>query len=79
MMNLFKASFFSQINDSSARAKYGTSFIDAQVVDIFTFLMRSIMMRHSQNQKYTGTNTTLMSLPPKVRIMSRSKRYILLD
>jgi hypothetical protein len=32
----------------------------------FTFLMRSIMMRHSQNQKYRGTSTTLMSLPPKV-------------
>jgi hypothetical protein len=32
----------------------------------FTFSMRSIMMRHSQNQKYRGTSTTLMSLPPKV-------------
>jgi hypothetical protein len=32
----------------------------------FTFLMRSIMMRHSQKQKYRGTSTTLMSLPPKV-------------
>jgi hypothetical protein len=31
------------------------------------FLMRSIMMRHTQKQKYRGTSTTLMSLPAKVR------------
>ena len=30
----------------------------------FLFL-RKIMIRHSQQQKYRGTNTTLMSLPPK--------------
>ena len=35
---------------------------------MFTFLMRSIMIRHSQAQKYTATNTTLMSLPPKVSV-----------
>jgi hypothetical protein len=32
----------------------------------FTFLMRAVMMRHSQNQTYRDTPTTLMSLPPKV-------------
>jgi hypothetical protein len=31
------------------------------------FLMRSIMMRHSQKQTYRDTSTTLMSLPPKVK------------
>jgi hypothetical protein len=29
-------------------------------------LMRSIMIRHTQAQMYSGTNTTLMSLPPMV-------------
>ena len=32
----------------------------------FMFLMRSLLMRHSQKQTYRGTDTTLMSLPPKV-------------
>jgi hypothetical protein len=32
-------------------------------------LMRTVMIRHSQNQQYRGTSTTLMSLPPKVRQM----------
>jgi hypothetical protein len=32
----------------------------------FTFLMRAVMMRHSQKQTYRDTSTTLMSLPPKV-------------
>jgi len=32
------------------------------------FLMRPVMMRHSQQQKYRGTDTTLMSLPPKVSL-----------
>lgn len=29
------------------------------------FLLRNIMIRHTQKQCYRGTNTTLMSLPPK--------------
>ena len=29
------------------------------------FFLRSVVMRHTQKQKYRGTNTTLMSLPPK--------------
>jgi hypothetical protein len=33
----------------------------------FTFLMRAVMMRHSQKQTYRDTPTTLMSLPPKVK------------
>jgi len=32
------------------------------------FLVRPLMMRHSQQQKYRGTDTTLMSLPPKVSL-----------
>jgi hypothetical protein len=35
----------------------------------FTFLLRAIMMRHTQNMTYAGSeNTTLMSLPPMVRV-----------
>ncbi|CAJ1949444.1 unnamed protein product [Cylindrotheca closterium] len=29
------------------------------------FLLRNVMIRHTQKQCYRGTNTTLMSLPPK--------------
>jgi hypothetical protein len=32
------------------------------------FFLSTIMIRHSQNQKYRGTSTTLMSLPGKVRV-----------
>jgi hypothetical protein len=67
LMEYFKESFFRHINDSSAGSNYYR--YDKHVVPglgLFTFFMRSIMMRHSQNQQYTGTNTTLMNLPPKV-------------
>ena len=37
------------------------------------YLLRPIMMRHSQEQKYRGTSTTLMSLPPKVRHSNQHK------
>ena len=33
----------------------------------FTWFMRSLMIRHSQNMKYSHSQTTLMSLPSKVR------------
>jgi hypothetical protein len=75
MMNLFKASFFHQMNDSSARAKMARASQPGR--GLFAFLMRSIMMRHSQDQKYSKTETTLMSLPPKVRLVSCSKGYLL--
>ena len=35
------------------------------------YLLRPLVMRHSQNQRYIETNTTLMSLPPKVRATLR--------
>jgi len=35
-------------------------------MDLLMYFLRPIMMRHSQEQKYRGTSTTLMSLPPKV-------------
>eukprot|EP00531_Pseudo-nitzschia_arenysensis_P016699 CAMPEP_0116122050 /NCGR_PEP_ID=MMETSP0329-20121206/4012_1 /TAXON_ID=697910 /ORGANISM="Pseudo-nitzschia arenysensis, Strain B593" /LENGTH=1515 /DNA_ID=CAMNT_0003615881 /DNA_START=43 /DNA_END=4590 /DNA_ORIENTATION=+ len=33
--------------------------------ELLMYLLRPIMMRHSQEQQYRGTSTTLMSLPPK--------------
>jgi len=47
------------------RSYAGGAFPKAPWVGHFTFLMRSIMLRHSQAMKYRGTTTTLMSLPPK--------------
>jgi hypothetical protein len=63
-----------QIQDKGAKAsnKRGRSsydsYSDASHAPIghFTFLSRELLMRHAHEQKYTGTTTTLMSLPPKV-------------
>lgn len=33
----------------------------------FLFFMRNLMIRHTKHQKYAGTDTELMALPPKVR------------
>ena len=40
-------------------------------INALMYLLRPLMMRHSQRQRYTGTKTTLMSLPPKVRVTIR--------
>lgn len=42
----------------------------------FTWFMRSLMIRHSQNMKYSSTQTTLMSLPSKVRISTLPYRRV---
>jgi hypothetical protein len=34
----------------------------------FVFFLRNVMIRHTHKQKYRGTDTTLMSLPPKVSL-----------
>ena len=64
IMELFRGSFFRDIGDPSTRKSMTKLEIPGR--GAFNFLMRNIMIRHSQAQKYTGTNTTLMSLPPKV-------------
>ena len=75
MMDLFKRTFFPRVNDAAAptvgrRDRRGScnrlSGMKVPGFGMFAFFMRSVMMRHSQNQKYSGTDTTLMSLPPKV-------------
>jgi hypothetical protein len=70
LLRKLKKSTFRHIKDSNGD-KGGTRgrFItgpDMPSLGNFTFLMRAVMMRHSQKQTYRDTSTTLMSLPPKV-------------
>lgn len=69
-LKAFKASAFQRVKDRNRaglkRANRGLNF--SNDIGPFTFFMRSLLMRHTQTQKYVGTNTTLMSLPKKVRI-----------
>jgi len=62
-METFKSTFFRQINDPSASKS--TTSRELPGFGLFNFFVRNLLIRHSQAQKYTGTNTTLMSLPPK--------------
>ena len=41
--------------------------------ELIAYFLRPIMMRHSHEQKYRGTSTTLMSLPPKVSYLEFSQ------
>ena len=45
----------------SRRRNQGQSLLNP---DFLFYLMRPLLIRHSQAQKYKGTDTTLMSLPP---------------
>jgi hypothetical protein len=45
--------------------------------ELLIYFLRPIMMRHSQEQKYRGTSTTLMSLPPKVNHSVASQKVTL--
>ena len=63
MFTIFAATVFRHTNDP--RTKSG-SRIDNRRFGHFIFLLRCIMIRHTQKQTYRGTTTTLMSLPPKV-------------
>lgn len=36
-----------------------------RVIGHFLFFIRAVLIRHAQQQKYRGTDTTLMQLPPK--------------
>jgi hypothetical protein len=66
-----KKSTFRHIGDNHAsKESHGRRRYDGEPemprLGNFTFLMRAVMMRHSQKQTYRDTSTTLMSLPPKV-------------
>jgi hypothetical protein len=66
------------INDRNMNKGLRRSSVTAEMPKLgnFTFLMRSIMMRHSQKQMYRDTSTTLMSLPPKVKYRFRQESSI---
>jgi hypothetical protein len=69
MFNQFKSSVFESLDEDSRRrfkANQKKEHTDDRKIGHFMFLMRAVMIRHSQKQQYRGTPTTLMSLPPKV-------------
>lgn len=66
MMEAFKFSAFAHTSDTSA-GRFRTEW---PAFGNLLFFLRNIMIRHTQKQKYRGTNTTLMSLPEKVNSFS---------
>jgi hypothetical protein len=67
MFRTFAVTALKHANDPGRSKKRGRKQSrDDRAFGPFTFMMRNIMIRHTHNQKYTGTTTTLMSLPPKV-------------
>lgn len=67
-INTFRASAFQRTNDQQRMGRKYQCSTDPHDIGPFAFFMRSLLMRHTQSQKYLGTETTLMSLPNKVRI-----------
>ena len=71
LLRKLKKSTFRHIGDQHANygvggRRHGSAAPEMPRLGNFTFLMRAVMMRHSQKQTYRDTSTTLMSLPPKV-------------
>jgi len=54
---------FSACGGSGTNRSKGSS--QSVVSSHVMYMLKPIVLRHAQNQKYTGTETTLMSLPPK--------------
>ncbi len=71
MFSQFQNVVFDHVNDGNRRGCNSNrkKYPDDRTLGHFLLLMRTVMIRHSQNQQYRGTSTTLMSLPPKVRQM----------
>jgi hypothetical protein len=65
MMNQFKQNVCN--TGSKSRWRY-VHDRPTPAIGVFSFLMRSVMMRHTQSMKYANTATTLMSLPALVRL-----------
>jgi hypothetical protein len=77
MFSVFRQTVFLQVRDPKCAGGRKQAHRPARTpywIGHFCFLMRSVMMRHSQDQKYRGTQTSLMSLPPKVSIVYRCRR-----
>ena len=74
-INTVRHSTCHAVGDKQGQARIrGSPASTVPPIGHFTFLMRSIMMRHAHDQRYTGTSTTLMSLPPKVRLNLENNR-----
>jgi hypothetical protein len=69
MFTVFFGTAFHHMNDQYMSKRWDNNVHgNDRVFGHFMFLLRCIMIRHTQRtQKYCGTTTTLMSLPPKVR------------
>jgi SNF2 family DNA or RNA helicase len=69
----FTESVLRHTNDSQAathrrRRRFVPTLATSPRIGHFTFFMRSVLLRYSQKQTYRNSTTTLMSLPPKVRL-----------
>lgn len=52
-------------NTSAASSRSRNYSAQSVIPEHILYMLKPILLRHAQNQKYTGTDTTLMSLPPK--------------
>mmetsp|Transcript_8692 Transcript_8692/g.15744 ORF Transcript_8692/g.15744 Transcript_8692/m.15744 type:complete len:224 (-) Transcript_8692:2117-2788(-) len=77
MFSIFSRTVFCRTNDRSKANSRRQRRSDPRLYGHFVFLMRCLMIRHSQRQTYRGTTTTLMSLPPKGE--EENKDYAALD
>lgn len=68
MMKEFNQNVCNNNGSARGRGRGSHSGSERPRIGSFTFLMRSIMMRHTQMMTYAGSETTLMSLPPKVSV-----------
>jgi hypothetical protein len=67
MMKCFNDGSIGLFKRNNKRDSDGST--SSSAIGPLALLMRSIMIRHTQAQMYSGTNTTLMSLPPMVIVM----------
>lgn len=71
LFGVFLRSAFRHAEDPTVPKRLGYGG-ESRSIGPFVFMMRNIMIRHTQKQTYRGTTTTLMSLPPKVRTSANS-------
>jgi SNF2 family DNA or RNA helicase len=64
--NIGSAQIARERRHSNARGRRHSND-DSRHAELLMFLLRPILLRHSQEQKYRGTPNTLMSLPPMTK------------
>lgn len=80
IMGRIKRTTALHVNDKTICKQHSYSEMGTERCGGFAFLLRALLMRHSHEQRYHGTNTTLMSLPAKVgtcHFADESKRTFL--